>query len=185
MSINNFSVQRKIHDGDIKEFEMLFKRYYEPLCRYAGTFVRDMDVAEEIVEEFFYSYWKNRQNHTIQLSLNAYLYKSIKNSSLRYLQQQAIRQRYASEAKQSFDESEYHTAQEDIEAEELNLLIDKTLQQLPPRCAQVFSLSRFEGKKYQESAELLSISVKTVEADMGKALQLFRDNFKRHNRVTL
>jgi RNA polymerase sigma-70 factor (ECF subfamily) len=61
---------------------------------------------------------------------------------------------------------------------ELNKIIGSTLQQMPKRCSMIFRMNRFEGKKYREIAEILSISVKTVEADMGKALQLFRKSLK-------
>ncbi|HPV57032.1 MAG TPA: sigma-70 family RNA polymerase sigma factor, partial [Tenuifilaceae bacterium] len=58
--------------------------------------------------------------------------------------------------------------------------VENTLNQLPERCRQVFELSRFSGLKYHEIAEMLSISVKTVEADMTKALMMFRQNLGRY-----
>jgi RNA polymerase sigma-70 factor (ECF subfamily) len=185
MALADFSIQRKIQDGNIKEFEQLFKKYYEPLCHYAIKIVKDVDVAEEVVQEFFYGYWKNRATLSIQLSLNAYLYRSVKNNSLAYLRQQTVRQRYAEKAKSEFNEADSTTVEDEIIAEELSKVIDDTLHQLPERCSTVFQMSRFEGKKYQEIADYLAISIKTVEADMGKALHLFRENLKRHNRVAL
>ena len=185
MGLAEISIQRKIQEGDIKEFEQLFKKYYEPLCLYANGVVRDMDVAEEIVQDLFYSYWKNRTSLSIQLSLNAYLYRSIKNNSLSYLRQQSVRQRYAERSKSEFVEVESTTVEDEMVAKELNKVITDTLNQLPERCSKVFQMNRFEGKKYQEIAEKLAISIKTVEADMGKALHLFRENLKRFNRVAM
>jgi RNA polymerase sigma-70 factor, ECF subfamily len=185
MGLADISTQRRIQDGDIKEFEQLFKKYYEPLCRYAFTVVKDMDVAEEIVQELFYGYWKGRATLSIQLSLNAYLYRAVKNNSLSYLRQQAVRQRYAEKAKSELAEVESATVEDELVAEELSKVIDETLHQLPERCSTVFRMSRFEGKKYQEIADNLAISIKTVEADMGKALHLFRENLKRFNQVAM
>lgn len=185
MGLTDISIQRKIQEGNIKEFELLFKKYYEPLCRYAIGIVKDMDVAEEIVQELFYGYWKNRETLSIQLSLNAYLYRSVKNNSLSYLRQQSVRQRYAEKAKSEFNESESITVEDELVAEELSKVIDETLHQLPERCSTVFQMSRFEGKKYQEIADKLAISIKTVEADMGKALHHFRENLKRFNKVAM
>ena len=68
--------------------------------------------------------------------------------------------------------------QTDVDLNELNYAVNETLQQMPERCSLVFRMNRFEGKKYREIAEILSISVKTVEADMGKALQIFRKSLK-------
>jgi RNA polymerase sigma-70 factor (ECF subfamily) len=178
MNLNDFYIQRKIQGGDIKEFEHLFTRYYEPLCRYANTILKDMDIAEDIVQEFFYSFWKNRSAFTLKLSLNSYLYQSIRNNALHYLQYRAIRQKYAEELKNESQESLSINQPDEIGYRELNKAIDDTLKLLPERCSRVFYMNRFEGKKYREIAEILSISIKTVEADMGKALQLFRKTLK-------
>jgi RNA polymerase sigma-70 factor (ECF subfamily) len=68
--------------------------------------------------------------------------------------------------------------QNDAELRDLGKVINATLRNMPERCSRIFRMNRFEGKKYREIAEILSISVKTVEADMGKALQLFRKSLK-------
>lgn len=185
MALADFSIQKKIQEGNIKEFELLFKRYYEPLCHYAESILKDIDIAEEIVQEFFYNYWKNRATFSIQLSLNAYLYKAIKNNSLNYIRQQNVRKRYATQTAENRIEEDNENPQNEMEMEELNKIVEETLQQLPARCSQVFQMSRFEGKKYQEIADMLAISIKTVEADMGKALNLFREKIRRYNRVAM
>ncbi len=178
MNLNDFYIQRKIQGGDIKEFERLFTKYYEPLCRHAYTILKDMDIAEDIVQEFFYGFWKNRESFSVKLSLNSYLYQSIRNNALHHLQHMAIRQKYAEALKNDTSETVFIQQPDDMGYKELNKVIDETLKQLPERCSRVFCLNRFEGKKYREIAEILSISIKTVEADMGKALQLFRKTLK-------
>jgi RNA polymerase sigma-70 factor (ECF subfamily) len=70
----------------------------------------------------------------------------------------------------------------DVEMKDLEKVIQATLQQMPQRCSAVFRMNRFEGKKYREIAEILSVSVKTVEADMGKALQIFRKSLREFTR---
>ncbi|MBN1990141.1 MAG: RNA polymerase sigma-70 factor [Bacteroidales bacterium] len=185
MPLAHLSSQKRIQKGDLKEFETLFKCYYEPLCRYANSFLRDMDMAEELVQEFFYNYWKNRESITIQLSLKSYLYRSIRNSALRYLEHLAVRLRYANSVKASANETDTPTPTDELELAELNKVIEDTLNQLPDRCREIFTLSRFEGLKYHEIADALSISVKTVEANMAKALQLFRKNLQQYNRLAV
>jgi RNA polymerase sigma-70 factor, ECF subfamily len=183
MNLNDFQIQRKIQNGDIKEFERLFGKYYEPLCHFAFKFLKDMDLAEDIVQEFFYNFWKNRESFNLRLSLNSYLYQSIRNNSLHLLRHLSIRQKFADEVKNEFNELTSFTEQDENGINELNKVIDETLNRLPERCSHIFKLNRFEGKKYKEIAEILSISIKTVEADMGKALQVFRKSLKDFNNM--
>jgi len=178
MNINDLYMQKKIQGGDIGVFEQLFVKYYEPLCHHADKILKDMDTAEDIVQEFFYNFWKNRDTFTPKLSLNAYLYQSIRNNALHQLEHQVIKQTYAQHVLNDNRDVMPATNQEDVELHELNKAISETLQRMPERCSQIFRMNRFEGKKYREIADILSISVKTVEADMGKALQLFRKSLK-------
>jgi RNA polymerase sigma-70 factor, ECF subfamily len=178
MNLNDLYIQKKIQGGDIGEFERLFTKYYDPLCHYADKILNDMDAAEDLVQEFFYHFWKNRETFSPKLSLNAYLYHSIRNNSLHYLGHLAVRKNYA---EQVFNESQDimpAQPQTDVEMKDLGKVINATLQQMPERCSRIFRMNRFEGKKYREIAEILSVSVKTVEADMGKALQMFRKSLK-------
>jgi len=178
MNLNDFQIQRKIQNGDIKEYERLFLKYYEPLCHFAFTFLKDMDLAEDVVQEFFYNFWKKRESFNIKISLNSYLYQSIRNNSLHYLGHLSVREKYAETITNEFNEQTIYAEQDVSGLNELNKAIDKTLNQLPERCSRIFSMNRFEGKKYREIAEILSISVKTVEADMGKAIRVFRKSLK-------
>jgi len=178
MNLPDFYIQKKIQGGDIREFERLFVKYDEPLCQQANKILKDMDTAEDIVQEFFYNFWKNRVEFSPKLSLNAYLYQSIRNNALHYLEHLAVRETYAQHVTSSFQEPLQEKSQDDIEMQELNRAINATLKQMPERCSRIFRMNRFEGKKYREIAEILSISVKTVEADMGKALHLFRKSLK-------
>jgi RNA polymerase sigma-70 factor (ECF subfamily) len=178
MNLTDFYLQKKIQDGDIREFERLFVKYYEPLCQHASKILKDIDTAEDIVQEFFYNFWKNRETFSPKLSLNAYLYHSIRNNALHHLEHMAVREKYAEQMIGEFKDEIPLEEQQEVEMKELGTVINATLQQMPERCALVFRMNRFEGKKYREIAEILSISVKTVEADMGKALQLFRKTLK-------
>jgi len=178
MSISDFYIQKKIQGGDIGVFEQLFRKYYEPLCHHADKILKDMDAAEDIVQEFFYNFWKNRETFSPKLSLNAYLYQSIRNNALHQLEHQAVKQTYVQHVINDYQEVQPSESQEDVEIHELNDVINATLQQMPERCSRIFRMNRFEGKKYREIADILSISVKTVEADMGKALQIFRKSLK-------
>lgn len=182
MNLLDLVTYKRIQQGDIKEFEKLFRKYYQPLCLFANKFLRDMDSAEEIVQELFYNLWKNKESISITSSIKAYLYQSVRNNSLKYIEHLAVKERYSNEVKRQQVNSATDESNS-IELAELNDVIEKTLNQLPERCRQIFLLSRFDGLKYHEIATKLSISVKTVEANMGKALQLFRTNLKLYDKL--
>jgi RNA polymerase sigma-70 factor (ECF subfamily) len=178
MGLADFQIQRKIQGGDIREFERLFMNYYEPLCRHSNKILNDMDAAEDIVQDFFYHFWKNRETFTLKLSLNAYFYHSIRINTLHYLQHLDIRRRYAEKVSREYKHLMEPQVQTAAEMNELERIIRETLQNMPVRCACIFRMNRFEGKKYREIAGILSVSLKTVEADMGKALQMMRESLK-------
>jgi RNA polymerase sigma-70 factor, ECF subfamily len=181
MQNSEFSTQQKIRKGDINAFESLFRQYYKLLCQFAVKYVKDKDTAEEIVQDFFYQYWKNRETMTITVSLKAYLYMSVRNNSLKYLRQKGVRQKYADDVYAKLTHSELQTQQDNLDVKELQNKIDEILDQMPERCATIFRMSRYEGLKYREIAHALSISVKTVEANMGKALQTLREKLHNYN----
>ncbi len=179
MFSDDLFIQKKIQGGDIGEFERFFVKHYKPLCLFAFRFLKDMDLSEDLVQEFFYNFWKNRQSLSLHISLKAYLYKSVRNNALHQLQHQAVMEKYRETAKNEQPMPVVEQADE-IGLKELNRAIEQTLELLPERCRQVFRLSRFEGRKYQEIAVLLSVSVKTVESDMGLALKVFRKSLKEY-----
>lgn len=182
MNLNDLHIQKKIRAGNIGEFERLFMKFYEPLCHQADKILSDMDTAEDLVQEFFYHFWKNRETFTLKFSLNAYLYRSIRNNAFHYLEHLAVRKNYAENVFREFQDLMPAHLQTDVDLNELDKAIHATLEQMPERCSLVFRMNRFEGKKYREIAEILSISVKTVEADMGKALQIFRKSLREYVR---
>jgi len=167
---------KKIKDGDIGAFETLFRSYYEPLCRYAYQFVENLETAEEIVQDLFYVIWKERNNLQIFTSVNGYLYRSVKNKSLQHIEKLTVRDKY----QKMYDDNsvvETFTPLEELEYKELEQQIENVLCRLPGRRQKIFRMNRMEGKKYNEIAQELNISVKTVEAEISKALRELRDNY--------
>jgi RNA polymerase sigma-70 factor, ECF subfamily len=163
----------RIRMGDIKAFESLFRSSYSSLVRYSASIVKDQDTAEEVVQDLFYRLWKEREKLIINSSLNGYLFRSTYNRSLKWIEHMKVVKKYESDASLSNQESPATPLQQ-LQLDELHEVIAGTLEKLPDRCGEIFYLNRFEGLKYREIADRLSISVKTVEANMGKALKEFR-----------
>jgi RNA polymerase sigma-70 factor, ECF subfamily len=170
-------LQIKIKSNDVEAFEKIFREHYSPLVLFATKIVNDPDVAEEIVQEFFYQYWKNREQMNIKFSLKSYFYQSVRNNALKYLRHESVKQKYASGMAASNTPQSFSP---DYGEKELQNIIENVLENLPQRCSLIFRMNRFEGLTYKEIANKLSISVKTVEADMGKALKAFRNKLTKY-----
>lgn len=181
--LNDLFVLKQIKEGDIKAFENLFRLYYSPLCLYAASITGQTDVAEEIVQELFYVCWKERANLQLFLSVKSYLYGAVRNRSLQYLEHMEVRHKHWETVRADASQHTSATPLEQLEYKELQQLIDRTLRQLPERRSRIFRMHRLEGMKYAEIATALSLSVKTVEAEMTKALQMLRKEIEHYIRI--
>lgn len=168
-----YSIENTINAPiDEQLFESTFKSHFQALYAYACMLVKDEDEAEEIVQTVFLKIWEKRDSITIASSLKAYLYQMVYRNSMNYLRHQKVKQKHhditlhqANDAGLQMDEGHDH---------ELMDALKNALQELPEKCRKVFLLSRYESLKYQEIADRLGISVKTVETHMGKALKHLR-----------
>jgi len=164
----------RIREGDKKEFESLFRSSYTSLVRYAKIMIKDQDMSEDIVQDLFVKLWQEREKISVESSLNGYLFRATHNKCLHYLEHKKVMNKYA-------EKISYSCPPEDpfeiLNYAELQSKIAGTLEKLSEQCGKIFCMNRFEGMKYCEIAEKLSISVKTVEANMGKALKEFRKEF--------
>jgi len=171
--IRDTEIIRRIRQGDKVEFESLFRSSYVSLVRYAKSIIKDHDSAEEIVQDLFFRLWQNREKINIESSLNGYLFRAVHNKCLHYINHLKIVGQHAQETVAG-QTSKSEDPVDIIRYNELQEKINLILERLPDRCSLIFCMSRFDGLKYNEIAEKLSVSVKTVEANMGRALKEFR-----------
>jgi len=166
------------------EFEALFKAHFRELHTYAYTLVNDWDNAEEVVQGLFLKLWERNDWAGIHTSIKSYLYRCIYHDSLNLLRRQKVHSRYQELTAPTIG---YHSgdAAERIKLNEVETHLAKALNKLPEKCRATFHLSRFEGLKYQQIADQLQISVKTVETHMVKALKILRKEMAEFLPVTL
>lgn len=184
MSTNGASEWQAIRNGDEKAFELVFKSHYGSLCNFAKSFLGDMDDAEEVVQQVFYQLWTKREGIDITSTLKSYLFKAVHNSSLNKIKQGKVRQLYSDHVKATASE-EVHSTTQLLQGKELEVIINNAIDELPEQCGAVFRMSRFGNMKYQEIADELGISVKTVENHMGKALKLMREKLKDYLQILI
>ena len=166
-----------LKEGDLTVFEMHFRAYYQPLCHYAYSFIKDKDEAEEVVQSTFLSFWEKKESIDIKTSLKSYLYTMVRNTCLNVIKHEKIKQKHATE-ELAVGERTHESVSHKVIANELEYRIQDAMEKLPEQCRLIFKLSRFEELKYAEIAGQLNLSIKTVENQMGKALKIMREQLK-------
>lgn len=171
---NEFFIRAAFSESPQKGFEALFRIYYNPLCSHALRFVYTREVAEDIVGEVFYQFWKNRAFTDVQFTYRTYLYAAVRHRAFNYLRDELTGSRTPS----SLDELDIAIGEESpltlIEYDETFQRLEKVINELPSQCQRVFLMSRFENRKNQEIASELGIALKTVESHLSRALRQMR-----------
>jgi RNA polymerase sigma-70 factor, ECF subfamily len=162
-----------ISSGDEQTFEAVFRAHYTSLCAFSRKFVADPDAAEELVQDLFLNLWEKRAELTPTQSLRSYLFAAVRNSCLNHLKHLKVRARHQEHSLALAPEFA-EDPQAALQAAELQARIGLAIDALPDRCGEIFKMSRFEGLKYQEIADQLALSPRTVEVQIGKALKLLR-----------
>ena len=155
-------------------FQAVFTTHYNSLCNYAFTFVKDKDASEDIVQELFMKIWESRRELIMEDSVRYYLFTAVRNNSISYIRKQKNTEEWNGE-----EIPDEVTPEKEGRSEEYRWLLQKGIDRLPPKCKEIFLLSRFSNMTYKQIAASLNISVKTVENQLGKALKSLRVFLKK------
>lgn len=166
---SEIEILQRIRLNDVDAFSGIFRRYYEPLCFFAGRYVRDNQAAEGIVQDVFVRLWESRHTLGIESSLRSYLYASVRNASLNYIKRENFTISLDYQEERSGTTVTPPDAQ--LESDELAEALERAMDKLPPKCRQIFSMAKYDGLSYQEIAEVLDISVNTVKTQLKRALK--------------
>jgi RNA polymerase sigma-70 factor (ECF subfamily) len=141
--------------------------------------IHDDVAAEEIVQDFFVKLWEKREQISIETSVKNYFFRSVKNYSLNFIQHNKTKivheQKLLSEIKTSYSDDNNYPEPDLLDK------IEESIKSLPEKRREIFRLSRQEGLKYQEIAQKLNISIKTVETQMSLAIKTLRDKLKNYS----
>lgn len=158
---------------DEASYELLFRSNFKGLCFFAQKYVKDFETAKEIVQDAFVILWEKRAAMDTDRSVKSYLTTTIHNKCNNYLRDNR-KFNYEILSLENLVQSDGYVQADRLIEVELADNITKAINELPEKCRQVFLMSRNENLKYQEIADKLAISVKTVETQMSKALQHMR-----------
>ena len=173
MQLSEQEIVSAIRQGDERIFEDTFRKYYQSLCNYANSILKEMDEAEEVVQNLFLSIWEKRTDLEINVSLKSYLYRAVHNHCLNRIKHLKIREEYQQYATNFYDSS-YESVSQTVMTNELEQKIEEAIRKLPEQCRLIFRMSRFDELKYHEIAKQLELSPKTIENQIGKALKFLR-----------
>ena len=163
----------RVRGGNEAAYDEVFRTWYPTLVRVAAALVKDSDAAEEVAQDVMHELWRRREALDPGASIRAYLLRSVRNRALNHLRHLRVRRESEPEVEALYDAP--LGADQPIVAAELASAVRVAFAELPPRCREIFELSRGRGLKYAEIAQALGISQKTVEAQMGKALRIMRE----------
>ena len=172
----DFELYSQMKKGDREAFNTLFLKYYPVLCAF-GKYYVSMEDAEEIVQDIMVWLWENRSFQVIEVSLRSYLFKSVKNKCLALIDKNYTKKRFcehvlATEMQGTFEDPDFYII------DELTQKIEKAILNLPESYRIAFEMHRFQNKTYQEIAEELNISSKTVDYRIQQALKQLRKELK-------
>lgn len=160
-------------DKDLNKFEQLFKELFKPLCNFSQKYMRDLDESKNLVHEVFVTVWEKFDTLPADSNYRSYLYTAVRNKCLN-----AIRDKKKTVTLDAVPEHDFIESDTSLESLELGREIEIGIELLPEKCRMVFELSRMEGLKYEQIAQKMGISVKTVEAQMSKALSILREHLR-------
>jgi RNA polymerase sigma-70 factor (ECF subfamily) len=162
-------------DNEELAFETLYKRYYSQLVRFCWRYSKSKAIAEELVQDFFAEIWENAELLNITNSIRAYFYKAIRNSSLNYIKHKKVQEKYDPEWMSMKTETIMPEIEDKFREEKIREAIKRAVENLPERSRMTYKLHRYDGLTYEEIAEVMDISVKTVESQMTRTLKILRN----------
>jgi len=176
--INGNPFKLSIAQGNQQKFRQLMELTSDELLVFASGFVKNKEIAEEIVSDVYVKIWKNRTNIVNILNLKSYLFICVRNGCLSYLRTVKGDKTVSLETIVDFHISPMvDSDHSEIEQETLDLIYT-AIEQLPPKCKMAFTLAKIHGMKYREIAETMDVSEKTVNNHLVNAVQKIMESLK-------
>lgn len=169
----------RISTGDTNSFRCFYDHFFNRVLFFAHLFIKSEEICQEVVSDVFISVWLNKEKLADVENIEGYLFIITRNKSLNYLEKQSD---FAELDKEILFEKKIEDSNPEniLITKELEIVIQKSIDQLPERCRLIFKLSREEKLKHHQIAKILSISENTVHAQMMIALKKLHDILKKH-----
>ncbi|MDO5978586.1 RNA polymerase sigma factor [Flavivirga spongiicola] len=162
----------RLKSGDSLAYEQLMDSFYHKLCTYALTLTNDFTKAEDIVQNVFVKVWILRKNLKTNLDLKPYLYRSVYNE---FIDEYRKNRKAIYLEKKHIEAVDLVVENEKLNIDEMMKIVNKEIDNLPPKCKNIFILNKKEGLSHDEISEYLNISVKTIEGHMTRAFKILNE----------
>lgn len=177
-TLTDAELARRMRLGDERALETIFRMYYPGLVGFVRRYVKTTEIAEELVQDLFLKVWSRRGSLGEIDSMKTYLFRAARNTALNHLRRRKLEHEWLEKEGTTITETQTLEGDEAVTESELATAVRAAVDRLPPRCREVFMLSRDAGQTYGEIAKSLGISIKTVETQMGRALKALRESLK-------
>jgi len=172
----NLELIEALKSGDSKAYTFLVDTYHHKLCIYAYSLMNDEKAAEDIVQNVFIRTWKKRNRLKSDFEIRSFLYKSVYNEFIdEYRKQKLVvplEKKYIDALTTMVENEDEHALEAKIK------LVKRAIQNLPPKCREIFMLSKHDGLTNLEIAEYKQVSIKSVEAHITKAFSILRQSIR-------
>ena len=167
-------LQSQVAVGDTRAFRQIFDALFSNLTKFSFSFVHSKEAATEIVDELFVQLWVKRADIMKINDLRVYLYTATKNASLNYISKKAKQIELEPYENLQVQMTDVVSPEQIMITKEMLQKIKEALDSLPPRCKLIFKFVREDGLSYSEVAEILGLSIKTIDAQMVIAVSRIR-----------
>lgn len=167
-------------ESDERAFRRLFDLYNSRLYFFAFTFVKNKELAEEIVSDVFFKFWVNRKSLGHLYNLKAYLFTATKNTALNYLEKEARKKANSLEDLSVVVVKDKVCPETELITKELSEKITAAINHLPDRCKLIYNMAKVEKLKYKEIGEILDLSPKTVENQVAIAIKKIAEELNQY-----
>jgi RNA polymerase sigma-70 factor (ECF subfamily) len=170
----------RIRQGDVDEYERLFRSCYKRLCIYAENIIGNRMDAEEIVCNLFVRIWEKREHLSVRGAMESYIVSAVHHEAINYLKHAEVEERYREKVHYQLKHLDLlnpegvDTPLTDMLEKELYELIENAVQTLPKQCREVFVLHMMDGLSYEEVAVRLGVTVNTVRTQITRAMKKMR-----------
>ena len=164
-----------LRSGRESAYRQIFEQYYQRLVVFSHRYLEDQESARDVVQDLFVDLYDSRQSISIETSLKSYLYSAVKNRCLNQVKHEQVKEKHRNKSRSEANVADPNL-EEIMDAVELEARIYEIVLKLPEKCRQIYIMSRVDGKRNSEIADLLNLSIRTVETQISKALKSLRDN---------
>lgn len=163
----------------LSDYEIIFKEYFGPLINFVNSYLDNIEDSKEVVQNTFLTIWKNRDQIELRSSVKSYLYQSTKNNMIDFIRKNKNAKNNIgldnTDAEHYIDDNDEH-----LDPFIVRNAIELVLKNFKPKSRQIFELNKFEGLTYDEIAQYLDISKRSVEDNVSKVTLALRSQLKNH-----